>query len=198
MTAFVNVPGLSGLKDAAHAFKESVNPFDVLVGVGVGLVAGAVGKQLFDAKIAKTVNAAGAVSGFVDASQGVGRYASQYAAQLAGALAGLGLFAAQKGNKRGAGHLVGAVGGAVLPLVANEVTKRVLPMLPGGLHGYVMNPYGMIANDPSYGMIANDPSYGMIANDPAYGTAYVNLPGSMGELRALSHAIGEDADEYTV
>lgn len=208
MPAYVNVPGLSGLKDAANAFKENVNPFDVLLGVGVGLVAGAVFKQVVDTKL--TVAAAGGTA-TLDASQGLGKFVSTYSASLGSAGAGLALFAAQKGNKRAAGHLVGAVGAAVVPMVAAAVSAKLIEAIPS-LHGYyVQNPYGMIANDGAYGMIADDPAYGrfgMIANDPAYGliqqgghlgTAYVQLPGqAMSELRAVSHQIGEEADEYMV
>lgn len=208
MPSYVSVPGLSGLKDAANAFKENVSPLDVLLGVGVGLVAGAVFKQVVDTKL--TVAVAGATP-TLDATQGLGKLVSQYSASLGSAGVGLALFAAQKGNKRAAGHLVGAVGAAVVPMVAAEVSSRLIAAIPS-LHGYyVQNPYGMIANDPAYGlmqqggrlgMIANDPAYGrfgMIANDPAYGTAYVELPGqAMSELRQISHQIGEEADEYMV
>ena len=153
--------------------------------------------QVFDTKIAKHVNAAGVAGGFVDTSTAFGRNVSKYASNIGSAGAGLVLFAAQKGNKRGAGHLVGAVAAAVVPAVAAKVSEVVLQNVPG-LHGYVMNPYGMIANDGAYGMIANDGAYGMIANDGAYGTSYVQLPGAMSELRAISHQIGEEADEFMV
>lgn len=189
MPSYVNVPGLAGLKDAANAFKENVSPLDVALGALLGVVGGAVFKQVLQSKVIAT--------GKLDVSQGLGKFVSTYAANLGSAGTGLALFAAQKGNKRGAGHLVGAVGIAVVPALAEKATATLLPMLPFG--GYVQNPFGMIANDSAYGMIANDSAYGMIANDPAYGTAYVQLPGAaMSELRQISHQIGEEADEYMV
>ena len=211
MPSYVNVPGLSGLKDAAQAFKENVSPVDVLLGVGVGLVAGAVFKRVTDLKLtAAQADAAGNIvkAPLLDGSKGFGKFVSDYAASLGSAGAGLALFAAQKGNKRGAGHLVGAVGAAIVPMVAAKVSEVVIKNVPG-LGGYVLNPYGMIANDTSYGMIANDASYGnygMIANDGAYGRyvklpeqARAELPGqAMSELRQISHQIGEESDEYMV
>lgn len=198
MPSYVNVPGLSGLKDAVKSLKENVSPMDVALGAVLGLVGGAVFKQVVDTKLAKRADAAGVVTGSLDTTQGFGKYVSQYGANLGAAGTGLALYAAQKGSKRGAGHLAGGVIAAVVPFVAAKATSFVLNNVPG-LHGYVLNPYGMIANDPAYGMIANDGAYGMIANDPAYGTAYVQLPGAaMSELRQISHQIGEEADEYMV
>jgi len=197
MASYVNVPGLSGLKDAAKAFKENVSPLDVLLGVGVGLVAGAVAKKFVALKTSVSVGADGvAKPASFNAASGAGKFVSEYSDSLGAALAGLALFAVQKGNKRAAGHLVGCGAAAVVPLVVNQV-PGLLKHVPG-LNGYVINPYGMIADDGAYGMIANDNAYGMIANDGAYGSSYVSLPGSMGELRSLSHQIGEEADEYMV
>lgn len=193
MGSFVNVPGLSGLKDAADAFKRSVSPLDVLLGVAVGMVAGAVAKQVVDLKL--SVPGADGSAPKLNTSQGIGKFVSQYSQSLGAAGAGLALFAAQKGNGRAAGHLVGAVGAAAIPLIVSKVTPEVLKLAK--LNGYVLNPYGMIANDGAYGMIANDGAYGMIANDGAYGTSYVQLPG-MSELRAVSQQIGEESDEYMV
>lgn len=210
MPAYVNVPGLSGLKDAAAAFKENVSPLDVLLGVGVGLVAGAVFKRVVDLKLA---TAPAGQTPTLDVTKGFGKFVSDYGASIGSAGAGLALFAAQKGNKRAAGHLVGAVGAAVVPMIAAKASELVLANVPGLQGYYVQNPYGgysMIANDTAYGMIANDSAYGkfgMIANDPAYGlirngghlgTAYVQLPGAMSELKAISQQIGEEADEYMV
>lgn len=190
MPNYVNVPGLSGLKDMASAFKQSVDPLDVLLGVGVGMVAGAVAKQVVDAKL--TVAAEGKAP-MLDPSKGIGKFVSQWSAELGSLLAGGVAYAVQKGNKRGAGHLVGAVGAAVVPTLARKVSGFVLTNVPGlkGYGNYVMSPYGVIYNDGSYGVIANDATYGNYVMSPELG---------MAELRTVSHQIGETegGDEYTV
>lgn len=213
---FGNVPGYAGLKDAVRSFKSPVEPLDVLLGVGVGLVSGAVFKQFVDLKLTSvSVDSAGAVTKAptLDPTKGIGKFVSQYAKSIGSAGAGLLLFAVQKGSRRGAGHLVGAVGAAVVPEVAAMISRKLIEAVPG-LHGYVMDPYGrfgLIANDnafgthyvnagPAMGMIANDGAFGLIANDSAFGTHYVNAGPAMGmaELRAVSQQIGENADEYMV
>lgn len=191
MPNYVNVPGLSGLKDMASAFKQSVDPLDVLLGVGVGMVAGAVAKRVVDTKL--TASAEGKAP-MLDPSKGVGKFVKEWSSQLGSLLVGGALYAAQGGNKRAAGHLVGAVAAAVVPTVATKVSDLVLSNVPGlkGYGAYVMSPYGVIYNDNSFGTIVNDGTYGN----------YVLAPelGRMNELREVSHQIGEvdGGDEYVV
>lgn len=181
MSSYVSVPGLSGLKDAMNAFKQSIDPIDVLVGVGVGLVAGAVGDALITKKLIVPDEKTGKV--MVDPAGGFGKFLQGYGNALSSVLVGGALFMVQGGNKRGAGHLVGATGAAVMPLVISKVAAPLAGSLFKGYEGYVMAPYGIIADDRRYGVIVNDPTYGNY---------------QMAALTSVSQAMGEEADEYTV
>lgn len=194
--SYVKVPGLSGLKDAANAFKSRVNPLDVVIGAVAGFVGGKVleaylvKKNLDDVKAGKTPAAADSAMG----------YATQYATSLGSLATGLALFAAQKGNDRSKGHLVGSAISAVVAPVGTKISAEVNKALKFG--DYVTLPYGQLRNDfgqlvadPSaFGALYND-SLGALYNDSLGG--YESLPGSLGDLAATS-AMTNETDEYNV
>lgn len=180
--SYVKVPGLAGLKDAANAFKSRVNPLDVVVGA----VAGFVGGKALEAFLAKRQ----LTSPFTDDSA-MG-YAKRYATSLGSLATGLALFAAQKGNDRAKGHLVGAGISAVVVPVGTKISAEANKAL--GFGDYVSLPYGQLRND--FGQLVADPTaFGALYNDSLGG--YEALPGSLGDLAATSAATAE-TDEYNV
>lgn len=175
MAAFVKVPGLSGLdvKKITSAFKGSVKASDVLLGTAAGMVI----SQLVAAYANKKATA--------DNVWGkLGNYAGPVGAVAAGVLA----FAAQGGKGGAAGHLVGAVSGGVIPVVAAKIGEKAAEAFK--LEGYVMAPMGRM------GMIMPDASYGMILPDPAYGTLGESTREyQLSALRSWSDQNGE-VEEY--
>ncbi len=114
----------AGLKDSVmkmkSAFKARVDPMDVLVGA---IAAQTVGKAL-----------GGIINAQADkmSAGSVKDNLQKYAVELGGIATGVVLFAAQKGQGRAAGHLVGAVGGALLPPVSSYLTAKAVELkLPG-------------------------------------------------------------------
>lgn len=171
MSAFVKVPGLSGLKDISKSFSGKVEPLDVLVGVGLGMVS----SQLIAGYAAKKAR---------DDAKSVWAKLGTYAGPLGAVAVGAALFAAQGGKGRAAGHFVGAVGGGVVPVVAAKVGEKAAEALK--LNGYVMAPMGMILPDAAYGMILPDAAYG--ASDEA------SREYQLADLQAYSMANGETED----
>lgn len=170
MSAYVSIPGFTGLKDITKSFANSVKPVDVLVGALAGMVVG----PLFASFVAKRATA--------DNIWGkLGAYASPLGSIATGAV----LFAAQKGKGRAAGHFVGAVGGGVVPLVATKVGNAAAGALK--MEGYVMAPMGMILPDSAYGMILPDAAYGAATES--------SREYQMRDLQAYSMANGE-VEEY--
>lgn len=116
-----------GIKDSVMkmktAFKARVDPWDVLVGA---IAAQTVGKAI-GGIVRKHLTKDGAPA--ADSLKGK---LVTYSDELGGIVTGGVLFVAQKGQGRAAGHLVGAVGGALLPPVTTFLTaKAVEYKLPG-------------------------------------------------------------------
>lgn len=177
-----NYVSLNGLKDAANAFKEKVGAVDVLVGVGLGMVVGSLAKGFLLARASKP-----------DAAEWLKKLAP-YGDVLGGSGAGLALFLAQKGNKRAAGHLVGAVGGAVIPRIASVVGEKAATALKlQGYGAYVLAPVNGYGRH--MGMIVPDAAYGMIVPDASFGEASREY--QLAQLAAFSEQNSED-DEYVM
>lgn len=114
---------VAGAKKMLNTFKQSVKPMDVLVGALLAQTAGrAVGSFM-----AKQLTKDGA-----PASNSFKGKLVAYKDEIGGIAVGAGLFVAQKGKGRAPGHLVGAVGGALLPRVSGfAVTKLTEAKIPG-------------------------------------------------------------------
>lgn len=108
-----------GIKDSLNkmtsAFKAKVDPMDVLWGAIAAQVGGKAVGSMIRKQLTKEPPAAGSLKEKLVA----------YSDEIGGLAIGAGLFVAQKGQGRAAGHLVGAAAGALLPPVTTYLTAKL-------------------------------------------------------------------------
>lgn len=127
--SFMDFGGLNVNKVKA-IFKSRVDPLDALVGAIAAQTIGRAAGGMLRAQVAKMD--AGAVRDNL----------TKYSDALGGVAVGVGLYAVQKGKGRATGHLVGAVGGALLPPVTGYISAKLHEVAPTYFGELQALPYG--------------------------------------------------------
>ncbi len=145
----VTVPSFGDLK-TLNPIGQSVDSTDMLLGAGIGIVAGAAVKI--------GIGKVNTMSGGKVPTFFTGQYASAISTVLGGGA--VALLLAKKAPKRAAGIFVGAVAAALVP-VANGLLATQFPTY---FSDYVSMPnFGVIVNTPQLGVIVDLPTANMNA-----------------------------------